>query len=1078
MGAVVPPGTNPASFVAELDPTGANLLYSTYLSGSTSGGSEGAFGLALDSSGKVYVTGFTYATDFPTTSANAFNAGPLASNDYGTVYLTKLDPTVTGPSSLIYSTYIAGTGGDFANSVAADAAGNAYVVGLTYSADFPTMNAFQSAPSNALGTAFLTRIDTTQSQNASLIYSTYLGGNGANAGAYLASGDEGWGVAVDSSGNAYVVGATSSTDSSFITSTTAYQSAPPAANSQASVFVSKIDTTQAGPASLVYSTYLAGSTADQGMAIALGPNNVAYVTGTTKSTDYPFPGGTTGAFDISGSGSGKAFITLVDTTKSGLSSVPYSTYLGGTGGDSGLDIKVDASGNAYVAGTTASTDFAGAGTLQTLGAFQPTLLNPGGDAFIAKLNPAGKGQGDLLYATYFGGSDGLSPDQGLGIAIDSASPPNAYITGETASADLPVSVGAFQTTLNGAAVDAYVAKLTLIPTLAVVQASLDFGVQPVGATSVPQTVTVTNNNNVAVNFTSITITGTNSPDFVKATDTCTGSLAPGAQCTVSLTFTPSVAAAEAAIVVFTDDDLNSPQNVSLSGGTAPAVGLAPTNLDFGNQLLATTSAPMTVTLTNTGTAALTINSFAASGDFAATSTGASACLTSPATLAAGANCSINVTFTPTASSIRTGTLLVTDNASGSPQTVALSGNGTAPAVGLAPMSLDFGNQLLATTSAPMTITLTNTGTAALTITSFAASGDFAATSTGANACPTSPATLAAGANCSINVTFTPTASSIRTGTLSVADDASGSPQTVALSGNGTAPAVGLAPMSLDFGNQLLATTSAPMTVTFTNTGTAALTVNSFAASGDFAATSTGANACPTSPATLAAGANCSINVTFTPTASSIRTGTLSVADDASGSPQTVALSGNGTAPAVGLAPTSLGFGNQPLATISAPVTVTLTNTGTAALTISSFAASGDFTATSTGASACPTSPATLAAGANCTINVTFTPTASSIRTGTLLVTDNASGSPQTVALSGNGTAPAVGLAPMSLDFGNQLLATTSAPMTVTFTNTGTAVLTITGSRKGGDCQSGGAGVGNLHQHRHRRFDNHLLCGFR
>src|SRR2546429_6203720 len=166
----------------------------------------------------------------------------------------------------------------------------------------------------------------------------------------------------------------------------------------------------------------------------------------------------------------------------------------------------------------------------------------------------------------------MTQDSIYGIAIDSASPPNAYITGETSATDLPVSASAFQTTLNetggSGIVDAFVAKLTLIPTLAIAPASLDFGVQPVGATSVSQTVTVTNNNNVTVNFTSITITGTNSPDFVKATDTCTGSLAPGAQCTVSVTFTPSVAAAEAAIVVFTDDDLNSPQNVSLSGGTA------------------------------------------------------------------------------------------------------------------------------------------------------------------------------------------------------------------------------------------------------------------------------------------------------------------------------------------------------------------------------------------------------------------------------------------------------------------------------------------------------------------------------
>src|SRR5207244_4223255 len=197
-----------------------------------------------------------------------------------------------------------------------------------------------------------------------------------------------------------------------------------------------------------------------------------------------------------------------------------------------------------------------------------------------------------------------------------------------------------------------------------------------------------------------------------------------------------------------------------------------------------------------------------------------------------------------------------------------------------------------------------------------------------------------------------------------------------LSGNGTAPGVGLAPTSLDFGNQLLATTSAPMTVTLTNTGAAALTINSFAPSSDFAATSTGASACPTSPATLPAGANCTINVTFTPTASASRTGTLSLTDHAGGRPFPTRRSSDLTAPGVGLAPTSLGFGNQPLATTSAPMTVTLTNTGTAALTINSFAASGDFAATSTGASACPTSPATLAAGANCTINVTFTPTAS------------------------------------------------------------------------------------------------------
>src|SRR5438105_3057631 len=184
---------------------------------------------------------------------------------------------------------------------------------------------------------------------------------------------------------------------------------------------------------------------------------------------------------------------------------------------------------------------------------------------------------------------------------------------------------------------------------------------------------------------------------------------------------------------------------------------------------------MTVTLTNTGTAALTINSFAASGDFAATSTGASACPMSPATLAASGTCTINVTFTPTASGARTGTLSVADNAGGSPQVRKRSGHDTTPVVGLAATSLDYSNQLLPPIIAPLSLPLTNPGAAAFTPTRRSSDLDFAATSTGASACPMSPATLAAGGTCTINVTFTPAASGARTGTLSVADNAGGSP---------------------------------------------------------------------------------------------------------------------------------------------------------------------------------------------------------------------------------------------------------------------------------------------------------------
>jgi ASPM-SPD-2-Hydin domain-containing protein/centrosomal CEP192-like protein/beta-propeller repeat-containing protein len=678
---IASPVTNSgASFVAELNAAGTQLLYSAYLIGTTTSSSDSAFGIALDPSGKVYVTGSTLALDFPTTAANALNAGPLIANANGTAYLTKLDPTVNGSSSLLYSTYLAGTGGDFANSVAADATGNAYVVGQTFSSGYPTQNAFQSTPSNASGTAFLTRIDTTQSKASSLIYSTYLGGNGSNAAA-LTYGDQAFGVAVDSAHVAYLVGSTSSTDSAFITTATAYQTAPPALNTQGSVFVSKIDTTLTGAASLIYSTYLAGSVQDLGNAIALAPSKVAYITGTTSSTDFPSPGATAGAFSSTGS----AFVTLVDTTKSGSNSVPYSTYLGGSQPNTGFGIRVDAAGIAYVVGTASSNDLGGAGTFKKLGSFQPTLSNTNGTPFFAKLNPGGAGSADLLYATFFGGS-GNPPtnnsDQGFGIAIDSATPPNAYLTGQTFSADMPVLT---PLPTGGSLIPpsaAFVAKLSPIPTVTVSPSPFAFGVQPVGATSSQQTFTLTNNNSTTVTFTSIVAVGVSpaaNTDFAVASDACSPSVAAGAQCTVTVTFTPAAAGARTGTLVFTDNDVNSPQNVSLSGtgsATAPGVGLAPTSLAFGNQTLNTTSAAKTVTLANTGTGALTINSIAASGDFAETSTGATACPISPATLAAGASCIISVTFTPTALGARAGTLTITDNAGGSPQIVPLTGTGT------------------------------------------------------------------------------------------------------------------------------------------------------------------------------------------------------------------------------------------------------------------------------------------------------------------------------------------------------------------------------------------------------------------
>jgi hypothetical protein len=314
-----------------------------------------------------------------------------------------------------------------------------------------------------------------------------------------------------------------------------------------------------------------------------------------------------------------------------------------------------------------------------------------GNGFVSKLDPT---LSTLLYSTYFGGSgDGISSDldSADGIALDSANPPNVYIAGQTFSTNLPVvgtPVAPLHAGLNGSASDAFVAKLTLIPTLAVTPASLSFGTQPTGVTSTPQTITLMNNTSDPIPFANsdITFSGANPADFASPSNTCGTSIAAGASCTVSAKFTPSAATAESATLVITvtvtDGGIASSQvfDVGLSGtgsASAPSVGLMPTSLAFGNQTLNTTSAAQTVTLTNNGTAALTISSIAASGDFAETSTGTGACPISPATLAASGSCTISVTFTPTATGARTGTLAINDNAGTGQQTVPLSGTGTA-----------------------------------------------------------------------------------------------------------------------------------------------------------------------------------------------------------------------------------------------------------------------------------------------------------------------------------------------------------------------------------------------------------------
>ena len=306
-----------------------------------------------------------------------------------------------------------------------------------------------------------------------------------------------------------------------------------------------------------------------------------------------------------------------------------------------------------------------------------------------------------------------------------------------------------------------------------------------------------------------------------------------------------------------------------------------------------------------------------------------------------------------------------------------------------PTRLNFGNVTVGA-SDPQTITLTSTGTRAVTVTEAAVAG------TGFSISGLSlPLTLAAGQAADFNVTFTPTLPGRTTGSISVVSTATNSPATVSLSGTGVAPTLLLSatPSSISFGSVTVGGNSS-QNVTLTNTGTGSVTVSQATATG--AGFSIGGLSLPL---TLTAGQSTNFTATFAPTVAGGASGSLSVVSTATNSPATVSLSGTAIAPTVSLSPSSVAFGNQSVGTTSAAQTVTLTNTGNATLTITSVTVTGtnatDFAQTNT----CGSS---VAAGGNCTISVTFTPSASGSRAASLTITDNASGSPQSVSLSGTG----------------------------------------------------------------------------
>jgi hypothetical protein len=682
------------------------LSYSSYLGGS---GGDAASGIAIDSSGDTYVTGSTASTNFPTTTGGVLTTA----GGGGDIFVSKFNPSGSG---LLFSTYLGGSGADAASAILLDSSGYIYLVGSTFSPDFPITAGAAQTVYGGFGDAFLTKL---KPDASALVYSTYVGGSQA---------DNATALALDSAGDVFLTGSTQSPD--FPTLNPLQLSLAGVSNA----FVTKVNPT--GTAFL-YSTYLGGSSSDYGTAIALDGSGNVYISGYTYSTDFPtqnafqsvlaggsdgfiteltpgspalvfstFLGGnsidrvfsmwldasgsiylagdtqstnfpvTPSAFQSVNHGLANAFITKLAP---GASTLVYSTLLGGSGTDGITAMAIDSAGSAYLTGFTQSSDFplidplqkilgiAGANTCGTIAA--PVLC---ADAFVAKLGPSGR----PIYSTFLGGN---GTDSGQAIVVDSSG--TAYVAGSTASPNFPATVGAFQGAYGGSSSssNAFLAKIALPdgPGLTLSPQQISFGDQALNTTNItPVTVTLGNEGSTPLSITSVSTTG----NFTETNNCGTSVSAGGALCTIQVTFSPTQAGLETGELLISDSAPGSPHYVTLTGIGVLAAGslsLLPATLTFGAQEYQTTSPAQSITLVNNGTGnvAVTITSITVTGDFAETNT-CGGLPTYPTVLNVGQACTIYVTFTPNGSGNRTGSLTVHSNAANSTTSVGLSGTGS------------------------------------------------------------------------------------------------------------------------------------------------------------------------------------------------------------------------------------------------------------------------------------------------------------------------------------------------------------------------------------------------------------------
>ena len=1006
-----------------VDPS-LSVSYATFLGGS---GTDAAASIAVDSSGKIYVGGTTTSeSSFSETSGGIGPAdGPAE------FFIAKINPGVTGPSSLVYLTFLGGSGTQSGGLIAVDGSGDVAVMGTTTSTDFPVTDL--SGPTNGLisGSGNDVTVSEIDPTGAHLFFSTIFGGSGAES--LNGTG----GIAFDSSGDVYIASDTTTTpvdsaSTDLPVTAGAYQSAWDGESSDGFLAIFQPPSTSGGAVTLKYCSYLgtnsAGAPGVGGIAVD-GSGN-AYIAGWASSSAGSFP--STNAFQASyGGGTSDAFLMKISPLAKSSQDLIYATLIGGSGSDRAWAVALDSltTPNAYVTGTTQSSDFP---THGATGAFQGALhTSATANAFLAVVGQdALSGQTSLKYSTYLGGS-GADAGQGIAVAAQNA----VYLTGKTTSWDFPWHDNLQP--FNGAG-DAFIAKLD--PTSAG-SASLIYAT-PLGGTSPAGGSASAAGNGIAADtsghvYLAGATTAANFPTAVTTENPVNGFQTSCASCGQ----TPP---ASDAFVAEVAENASPAPSVYFSVGSVPFTG-AGVGLQFAGVL-------------NGGEAPLIISAINVtgpnSGDFALT--GQSACVGKSITPGPTTQCSFEVGFTPSTDGFESAFVSVTDNAPGSPQILELRGLPSGPpSASISPASYDFGSQPENTSSDGQIVVFTNSGGQPLTLSTFGISGsDVAQFSEPASTC-FGGETLASGASCTVQVLFGPKAIGVFHAELDFTDNSgnvANSRQVVPLTGTGiaSAPVAHIAPTSLGFGSQIIATSSAPEGATLTNKGSAALSVTSIVVVGtnaaDFAIATGGT--CPAGGGTVAINASCTVAVRFAPHSVGTSSASLSFADNGAGSPQQVSLSGTGApTPDLVASPTSLSLGSQSVNSGTQDTqSVTISNQGSTSAGIGALSFSP---ATQTDFAVAGNTCTSLGPGAKCQITIAFEPATLGPRSATLNIPG---AQPSTVAVSGTGTQAAISFA-TSFAFPPQLAGSASSAQPITVTNSSSGAfagaLTVTSVSKSG-----------------------------